>query len=189
MVDRVDEEKRLKWGFDFRAGRPVDGGGGSGGGEGRSRYEWFPVADTDCVPSTYRRIGESWAHGGADADNGPLDECIIQGGSVTGSFSLACSELATAVADGGTSDDGSIVSSANPRVGPDISEMNVIGEIGENSNAGSDESLRCLYCGTCDEGTPNDSFHVNPRSSGTFESERFKAKDSSDADDCGFPML
>lgn len=179
MIDRVDEEKRLKWGFDFRAGRPVD----DGGGEGRSRYEWFPLADTDCVPSTYRRIGDSWGHGGADADNGPMDEYIQ--GSVTGGSNLVCSALATAVTDGGTSGD-SIVSSANPTVGPDINEMNAVGEIGEYSSAGSDESLQCLHCGTCDEGTPNSSFHVNPRSCGTFESERFKTKDSSDADDCGF---
>lgn len=181
MIDRVDEEKRLKWGFDFRAGRPVDDGGG--GGEGRSRYEWFPLADTDCVTSTYRRIGDSWGHGGADADNGPMDAHIH--GSVTEGSSIVCSEQATVVADGGTSDD-SIVSSADPRVGPDIDEMNVVGEIGENSNADSDESLQCLHCGTCDEGTPNNSFHVNPRSCGTFESERFKTEDSSDADDCGF---
>lgn len=173
MVDRFDEEKRLKWGFDFRAGRPDPGG--------HPQYEWFPVGENERgIPSVYRRMGESRMRGYTVTDNGPVGKrlriCSPQGSRSRD----ARPSLGNGV---GIGVDVNSTCSSTSIIGPDVEALEAKDRGIENRDDSADGIPEETFPVTSDPKLPDVALQVDSASSLEAGAIRRKDEESSDANE------
>lgn len=174
MVDRFDEEKRLKWGFDFRAGRPDPGG--------HPQYEWFPVAENDRgIPSVYRRMGDSRVRGDTVTDNGPLGKRLRRCSPRLSRSRDAHPSLGNGVDIGAV--DVISCSSSMSNFGPAVEALEAIDRVIENGDASAVGIPEEIFPTTLDPKLPNVALQVDSTSSLAVEAIRHKDKESPEANE------